>query len=51
MLGFTAGLAAYGEAYNPLLWTLSSAVAGIFIGIATAWLRERGIRVALVLLP
>jgi hypothetical protein len=47
MLGFTAGLALYGHAYDPLLWTLSSAVAGAFIGIATVWLRERGLRAAL----
>ena len=47
MLGYTAGLALYGKAYDPLLWTLSSAVIGPFIGIATAWLREHGLRAAL----
>ncbi len=48
MLGFTAALAVlYGESYDPWLWTLSGAVAGPFIGLATAWLRERGIRAAL----
>ncbi|WP_285620203.1 DUF6518 family protein [Kineosporia sp. NBRC 101677] len=47
MLGYTAALALYGHAYDPLLWTLSGAVAGPFIGVAAAWLRERGGRAAL----
>ena len=48
MLGFTAALAVlYDESYDPWLWTLSGALAGPFIGLATAWLRERGVRAAL----
>ncbi|MCD5353181.1 DUF6518 family protein [Kineosporia mesophila] len=47
MLGFTAGLALYGKPYDPLLWTLSSAVAGLFIGLSAAWLRGDGVRPAL----
>ncbi|GLY33362.1 hypothetical protein Kisp02_67270 [Kineosporia sp. NBRC 101731] len=47
MFGFTAGLALSGEAYDPLLWTLSSAVAGLFIGLSAAWLHGDGVRPAL----
>ncbi|GAB3248946.1 DUF6518 family protein [Kineosporia babensis] len=48
MLGYTAGRTLYyGETYDPWLWTLAAALAGPFIGVATAWLRAGGIRAAL----
>jgi hypothetical protein len=48
MLGFTAAWAVLHEQpYDPWLWTLSGAVAGLFIGLATAWLPGHGIRAAL----
>lgn len=47
VLGYTAGACLQGLSYSPLLFGVVGLIVGPFVGVATAWLRYRGVRGAL----
>ncbi|MCE0536362.1 DUF6518 family protein [Kineosporia rhizophila] len=46
-VGYSAASAVRGLTYDPTLFSIVGLVVGPFVGIATAWLRERDLRAAL----
>jgi hypothetical protein len=46
-IGYTAASAVRGYTYDPTLFSIVGLLVGPFVGIATAWLRERDLRAAL----
>jgi hypothetical protein len=47
VLGYAAASELRGLSYDPTRWSVIGVAAGVVVGTATAWLRERGIRPAL----
>ncbi len=47
VLGYTVASDLRGLSYDPMMWSAIGVVAGPFVGLAAAWLREEGVRLAL----